>query len=988
MILFERATPREDVLAGTISDAVFAANLDDVVSGAAPDAYGNASNFFAATHPSSGLRTLLGEALGRLTGSKPDASPVIRLETNLGGGKTHNLIALYHAAQGQLPTAVASEFVDPSYVPAQAVDQIAVFVGTTAGATSFPETAGVRPRTVWGHLALQLGGADAYGVVRADDKALTAPGSAALKEVFARKPTLILLDELARYLQTARGTTVGGSTLAEQTLSFLMALLEAAASTANACVVITMTETTDPFGGDTQDVLDALSEAQELIGRKATSLRPSDEADLPAILRRRLFADVEGSAAEEVARRYAEAVQSAYSRGTDLPERLISGGEFPQAIEQSFPFHPALIEALDKRLSTIPHFQRTRGALRLLARAVRLLWRAQPPATELIHLHHIDLSNKEIVEDLSSRLDRPRWEPVIRADVRSQPGASPSHAEEVDHQMGAPYASRLASAIYLYSLTIEIPGVPAPELIGSVLAPGDDSGILTKALDQLEQACWYLHTDARGYRFSTEWSLAKRIQEAESRITLGKVKQRATEILAKQFRDAALKVKRTWEDPKIPDHADDAYLVLVHWDELQVDGADTPVPDKVQDLWEKTPAGGNRTFRNRLVFLLPNTAGHDAMIRAVRRHMALKDLASSDLSDVSPEKRAELKHKAAESDAEARIAVCNHMNVLYVPQADGLEASGLDQVTQASLKPNQTDAILERLSAMEKTLAAGDKPLDPAYIRSKLGAQAKQPLSTDEIVRVFARRSDLKLVLDKGMVRTLIADGIRQGVWEYQDLAAGDAGWATKEQPNVHVRLAEDTLIHPPGSAPKAEPAACPFCGDVHEGVCSEGSGPGTGTGTAPPETLFEAQGSAAVAFEAAKQAALDAGRSWLERLHVAVHASGEGTGQQLARLHAMVATTQPHNQLRYEIEAQVELSGPEDQLDIRYLGIPEDYQPLKAALSQILGARSAVLSANLDATFAPPLPLSGQEVENLKHRAADTGPPHCRIELQTEDQK
>lgn len=987
MDLFEQVDLRDDVREGTISDAVFAASLEDVVTGVAPAAYGDPDVFFATSHPSSGLRTLLQTVLGRLTGARPDASPILRLETNLGGGKTHNLIGLYHAVRGRLPAQRTEEFVDPALRPDHAVARVAVFVGTSAGATTFPQTGGVHPRTVWGHLALQLGGAAAYELIRPDDEALTAPGSAVWKQILAGGPSLVLLDELARYLQTAQGTTVGGSTLAAQTVSFLMAMMEAVDSTADACLVITMTETTDPFGGNTQSVIDALTEAeaQSLISRKAQSLRPSEEADLPAILRRRLFARVDGQAPAAVASLYADALQEAYGRGTDLPDRLVSGGGFASAVERSYPFHPDLVQVLDKRLSTIPDFNRTRGALRLLARAVRLLWAQRPDATQLIHLHYIDLSNNALAEELSTRIDRPKYEPVIRADVRSRPGGAPSHAEEVDQRMGAPYASRLATTAYLYSLTADVPGVPAPDLLGAVLAPGDDPGVVTKAMDQLEQSCWYLHTDTRGYRFSTEWSLTKRVQEAETQITLGKVKARATEILAQQFRDAALKVKRTWEDPKIPDHADDAYLVVLHWDELTVAGADEPVPDKIRSLWEKTPSGGNRSFRNRLVFLAPNAAGHDAMIRAVRTHLALKQLAGSDLSDVSQDKRAELKQRAGESDATARIAVCNHVNVLYVPEKHGLEAYGLDQVTQASLKPNQTDAILDRLSAMEKTLAAGDRPLDPLYIRDKLGKQAESALPTEELVRIFARRSDLKMILDKGQLRTLVADGIRQGVWEYQDLTRGDEGWATKERPNINVRLADDTLLHPVGSAPEIGPPPCPFCGKVHSGACDTGVGPDDGgpDDGPPPDTRFRGEGSAAVAFSNARQAALDADRTHANNVEVTVDVS-EGAGQQLARLHAMVPAATPGTQLRYGVTADVELSAPQHHLRVEFLGTPDEYQPLKAALGQVLGSRPAVLHAVLHATFDPAVPLDGQELADLKRRAQDTGPAHCRFELTT----
>jgi predicted AAA+ superfamily ATPase len=128
--LYDVVEPRDDVLAGTLTDAVFASSLDQVVTGTAPAAYGDPAAFFAATYPSAGLRSLPDEVLGRVGGGRPDGAPVVRLETNLGGGKTHNLIAFYHAARGHLDALRASEFMDPGLVPSEPVAQVGVFVGT------------------------------------------------------------------------------------------------------------------------------------------------------------------------------------------------------------------------------------------------------------------------------------------------------------------------------------------------------------------------------------------------------------------------------------------------------------------------------------------------------------------------------------------------------------------------------------------------------------------------------------------------------------------------------------------------------------------------------------------------------------------------------------------------------------------------------------------------------------------------------------------
>lgn len=990
--LFERLTPRGDVLAGELTESRFAASLEEVVSGTAPDAYGRADTFFAATHPSGGLRTLLNESLGRLGGGKPDGASVIRLETNLGGGKTHNLIALYHAARGNLAKAQAAEFMDAGLLPDQPVEQIGVFVGTSTGARSFPAVDDVTPQTLWGYLALQVGGRPGYDIVRADDEAMTAPGSDAIKRILGDRPTLLLIDEIARYYQVARGVKVGESTLAGQTTAFLMALMEAVDGLPAAALVITTTGLTDAFGEETADVLQAIEEARSLLARKELVLRPSEEADLPRILARRLFEALPAGAAAQAAAEYAAAADAAFGAGLDLPERMTGAG-WASEISRTYPFHPALIKVLDKRLSTIPNFQRTRGALRLLARVVRRMWQEQPDGAGLIHLHHINLADSVIAEELSSRLERPAYEPVIRADIASQPGAESSHADGVDQRMGTRYARRLATGIYLYSLTRDVPGVPAAELHGATLVPGDDPNLMQKALDTLEGACWYLHADVRGYRFSTEASLVKLVQEAESEISVTKSRTRATKILTEQFKDGTLKVRRAWEDAKVADNADDAWLVVLHWDDFgDQRGVDphAPVPAKVQTLWEKTPTGGVREYRNRMVVLAPSASGHDAMVRAVRTHLALEALAANadTLSALSPDKRTELRDRTKESALLARIAVCNHVNVLYVPTATGLDAVELDVVTQGSVRPNQTDAILDRLAAMDKTLAAGDKPLDPGYVKTKLGTLLDQSQASLEFVRAFARRMDLKMVIDRAQIVALIAAGIRNGVWEYQDPERGDDGWATKDRPTAAIRLAEDTFVHPPGIAPQPKPQTCPFCGKAHPGTgCADGEG-GTGPGSTPAPAAgvtFSGAGAAGKAFTDARAAAAEAGRAKLREVTVTVDHMGSAAGNELARLHTVVPPGTLGVDLAYTVDVTVAFSDPANTAHVRFQGLPTDYAPLRDAVKNLLAPRQATLRATVRAVFTDSLDLSGEDVGRVARAATDTGPSKCSVTLTTE---
>lgn len=60
--------PRADVLAGGLEDKHFAAQLDQVVTGAPGyEAYADAEQFFALTYPTHGLKDLLSSTFARLS---------------------------------------------------------------------------------------------------------------------------------------------------------------------------------------------------------------------------------------------------------------------------------------------------------------------------------------------------------------------------------------------------------------------------------------------------------------------------------------------------------------------------------------------------------------------------------------------------------------------------------------------------------------------------------------------------------------------------------------------------------------------------------------------------------------------------------------------------------------------------------------------------------------------------------------------------------
>ena len=72
--MFDACTPREEVLKGELKEQQFAASLTKVLRGTADAVYGDAATFFANTYATKGLKALMREALGRLSGKHPDSA--------------------------------------------------------------------------------------------------------------------------------------------------------------------------------------------------------------------------------------------------------------------------------------------------------------------------------------------------------------------------------------------------------------------------------------------------------------------------------------------------------------------------------------------------------------------------------------------------------------------------------------------------------------------------------------------------------------------------------------------------------------------------------------------------------------------------------------------------------------------------------------------------------------------------------------------------
>ncbi len=120
---------------------------------------------------------------------------------------------------------------------------VAVIDGTNLGPHQPRKHGTVTARTLWGELACQLGGEDAYALVKEADASGTSPGKEILVTLLAQcSPCVVLIDELVAYVrQFGEGQTFAGGTF-DSNLSFIQALTEAVKQVPDAVVLASLPE--------------------------------------------------------------------------------------------------------------------------------------------------------------------------------------------------------------------------------------------------------------------------------------------------------------------------------------------------------------------------------------------------------------------------------------------------------------------------------------------------------------------------------------------------------------------------------------------------------------------------------------------------------------------------------------------------------------------------------------------------------------------------
>ena len=626
----EVMTPHPDVASGRYQQAEFAADLHQVWRGEAAEEYGEPIEFFRRTFLTDGLRQLLLNAVRRFR--KEGGDPVVELQTNFGGGKTHSMIALYHLAAGYPPNQLPGieEMLAAGGLEAAPKAAAAVLVGQMISpGVAYEKPGGIKVRTLWGELAWQLGGADGYALVADADRTGTSPGSALVELLRRYSPCLVLIDEWVAYARQLYGVDGLPAGSFDAQFTFAQALAEACRAVEGALLVVSIPASDIEVGGEGGRA--ALERLKNVVGRMESSWRPASAEEGFEIVRRRLFDDLPGQNARD-----RDAVVKAFGnlyRGqkTEFPSGC-SEGDYERRLTAAYPIHPELFDRLYGEWSTLDKFQRTRGVLRLMAAVIHELWERNDSSL-LIMPATIPIDAPPVSSELTRYLEE-GWTPVIESDIDG-PNAVPLRLDRDNPNLGRYSATRrVARTIYLGSAPTQRAanrGIDDRAIKLGCVQPGESPATFGDALRRLTDQATYLYVDGQRYWYSLQPSVTRLARDrAGSHFSEDDIDEQIRYRLADSSKagkrgDFATVHPAPRTPSEVPDEAEARLVVL--GPEYPHSGKTTDSPARVaarQFLDER--AAGARMHRNMLVFLAPDKTRLGELRQAVSDYLAWRSI--------------------------------------------------------------------------------------------------------------------------------------------------------------------------------------------------------------------------------------------------------------------------------------------------------------------------------------------------------------------------
>ena len=793
----EVVNPHKDVASGRYQQAEFAADLWQVHMGEGSDEYKKPPEFFRRTYLTESLKRLLVGAVQRMAGQAGD--PVVQLQTNFGGGKTHSMLALYHLFSG----APAGDLLGIDALMAEAgvktlpkVNRVVLVGNKISPGNPVTKPDGTVVRTLWGELVWQLGFAaggakeakKAFSRVQADDEKATSPGDMLRMLMNDYGPCLILIDEWVAYARQLHDQSdlPGGSF--ETHFSFAQTLTEAAKA-AKHCVLVISLPASDTTGSPHAVAEDvevggergrmALERLRNAVGRVEASWRPASAEEGFEIVRRRLFEPLVEKSQFVARDTVATAFYDFYgSQAQEFPPDCRET-DYERRLKAAYPIHPEIFDRLYTDWSTLVKFQRTRGVLRLMAAVIHCLWE-KGDRNPLILPANIPIDDQRVQFELTRYLSD-NWLPVIAKDVDG-PNSLPLRLDSEIPNLGK-YAAcrRVARTIYLGSAptaTAAHKGIEDRRIKLGCVMPGESPNIFGDALRRLAAAATYLYEDDRGrYWYSTQPTVTK---IAEDRAEL--LKRNNDSVVQEIDKRVRFDLRSTGDFRRVhglpqssQDVSDDpeARLVVLGVDQPYSKDPNSPAVVAAKAILQSR-GNSPRLLRNALVFLALDQTRLQDLDEAVRRYLAWDSIVDERESlELTPSqvKQAEIQLASGDSAVSARLPEAYQWLIVPVqatPQSEvdwqASRLSGQESLAVRSSKKLRKDELL--LAGLAGTRLRMELDRVPLWRGDHL------PIK--QLAEDFARYVYLPRVADTQVLLNAITDGLSLLTWEQETFAYAD----------------------------------------------------------------------------------------------------------------------------------------------------------------------------------------------------------------------
>lgn len=633
-------TPHPDIASGRYQQTEFAADLALVADGSAEKEYQNPEEFFRRTYLTEGLAYLLSRAWERLSGLGGD--PVVELQTNFGGGKTHSMLALYHLFGGEIKSAnipdvekiIPKSLKEKTDLP---IVNRAVLVGTRLSPAEIrTKKDGTKIHTLWGEMAWQLGAAagakkakEAYALVAEEDQQGVSPGSAKIAQLFRTYgPALILIDEWVAYARQLykKDGLPGGSF--EANITFVQTITEATKDTPHALVVAALPASKVEVGGEGGEA--ALASISDVFTRLKAVWKPATSTESFEIVRRRLFQPITDFTARDAAcRAFSELYQN--NKAEFPPETREA--QYEIRLKSAYPIHPELFDRLYEDWSTLERFQRTRGVLKLMAAVIHELWERQD-ASLVIMPGSVPLDNSPVRVGLTDHLGE-GWSAVIDKDVdgfQSRPLALDRENPNLGRHSAA---RRVARTVFIGSApsvsTQKVRGIDEVRVKLGCVQPGEPPAIFGDALRRLSEELHYLYSDANRYWFDTQITIMR--QASDRAAQFERRPERVEDEITQRLRDAVRKERNDFlgvhvvpaASSDVPDESTCRLVILGSKDSHRSRSTDSTALAAAQEILDRR-GNSPRIYKNMLLFLAADSDRLGELASAVRNWLAWQSI--------------------------------------------------------------------------------------------------------------------------------------------------------------------------------------------------------------------------------------------------------------------------------------------------------------------------------------------------------------------------